>query len=470
MSTVALPTTSAGAAFRTEADLTRTAARSNRASFEELYRRHSQTSWRLAQAVSPDPTLAVDAVAEGFSQVLRGLRRRRLSADAPFRAVLLSEVYRAAMDLVRTAKTSAPTKTTSGSVESAAAPHGLPATGVAFKSLPERWRAAVWLTEVEQLDRPAVATILGVSVPVAAQLVDRGRQGLLSRFAQADVAEPDHLGAALRPLAAAVPAAMEGAAIKRWKGSLTVAPSGRLAPASEWLAERAARPLGIACGGLVALGMVGLGVLTVASSPTSNGPAAAISVPPASAGAPVNPSAPGGHNNLLFGPGAGASGFASHAIGGFGVGTDALTTAGGGLSIDPALTGAGSAGSAASAVPTPVAPTTGPPPPAGAVVPSGGTTGGPPPVPPGGVPHPGPAPAPNQVLDVPGVIAANQPANGGLGLTVGPPNAPVVGATITPKCTGVQILNIQLGTCQNPPASPPSLLGGVHNLVGNLLK
>lgn len=467
MSTVALPTASAGATFRTEADLTRTAARSNRASFEELYRRHSQASWRLAQAVSPDPTLAVDAVAEGFSQVLRALRRRRLSADAPFRAVLLSEVYRAAMDRVRSAKTSTPTKTTSGSAETAAAPHGRPATGVAFKSLPERWRAAVWLTEVEQLDRAAVATILGVSVPVAAQLVDRGRHGLLGRFAQADIAEPDHLGAALRPLAAAVPAAMEGAAIKRWKGSLTVAPSGRLAPASEWLAERAARPLGIACGGLVALGMVGLGVLTMASSPTSNGPAAAISVPAASAGAPVNPSAPGGHSNLLFGPGAGASGFASHAMGGFGVGIDALTTAGGGSSIDPALTGAGSA---ASAVPTPGAPTTGPPPPPGAIVPSWGTTGGPPPVLPGGGPHPRPAPAPNPSVNVPGVIAATQPANGGLGLTVGSPNAPVVGATITPKCTGVQILNIQLGTCQNPPASPPSLLGGVNNLVGNLLK
>lgn len=468
MSTVALPTTSAGAAFRTEADLTRTAARSDRASFEELYRRHSQTSWRLAQAVSPDPALAVDAVAEGFSQVLRGLRRRRLSADAPFRAVLLGEVYRAAMDQVRTAKTAAPTKATSGSAGTGGAPHAPPATGVAFKSLPERWRAAVWLTEVEQLDRPAVATILGVSVPVAAQLVDRGRKGLLSRFAQADVAEPDHLGAALRPLAAAVPAAMEGAAIKRWRGSLTVAPSGRLAPASEWLAERAARPLGIACGGLVALGMVGLGVLTVASSPTSNGPAAAISVPPASAGAPVNPSAPGAHNNLLFGPGAGASGFAGHAAGGFGFGTDAMSTAAGGSSTGPALAGAGGVTSqAASAVPAPGAPTTGPPPPPGAIVPSGGSSGGPPG---GGPPPPAAPPASNPVLNVPGVIAVNQPPAGGLGAAVGSPSAPAASATITPKCTGVQILNIQLGTCQNPPASPPSLLGGVNNLVGNLLK
>ncbi|MDQ6839694.1 MAG: sigma-70 family RNA polymerase sigma factor, partial [Actinomycetota bacterium] len=227
MSTVALPTTSTGPAFHTETDLARMAARSDRASFEELYRRHSQMSWRLAQAVSPGGRQAVDAVAEGFAQVLRGLRRRRLNADSPFRPVLLTEVYRAAMDEVRTTKTAAST------------PEATPASGVAvaFKSLPERWRAAVWLTDVEQLESSVVATVLGVSAPVAAQLVDRGHQGLVSRFAQTGTAVPNHLGAALRPMAAAVPANMEAVAIKRWKGSMTVAPSGRLAPAADWLSE-----------------------------------------------------------------------------------------------------------------------------------------------------------------------------------------------------------------------------------------
>ncbi|MDQ2725271.1 MAG: sigma-70 family RNA polymerase sigma factor, partial [Actinomycetota bacterium] len=346
MSTVALPMTPADVAFLTEADLARTAARSDRSSFEELYRRHSQTSWRLAQAVSAGPGSAADAVAEGFSQVLRGLRRRRLSAESPFRPALLTEVYRAAMDEVRATKASAPTKA-SGS-DDGATPQAATATVAAFRSLPERWRAAVWLTEVEQLDRPAVANILGVSVPVAAQLADRGRQGLLSRFAQAGIAVPNHLGASLRPLAAAVPATMEAATIRRWKSSMTVTPAGRLAPASEWLAERAGRPLGIACGGLVALGMVGLGVLTVASSPKSTGPAAAISAPSATGGAPVNPSAPGGHNNLIFGPGGGANGFANSLGGGAGFGTAALP-AGGAGSSNPILVGEGSAANLAAA-------------------------------------------------------------------------------------------------------------------------
>nr|MDQ2727179.1 sigma-70 family RNA polymerase sigma factor [Actinomycetota bacterium] len=348
MSTVALPTTtSAGVAFRTEADLARTAARSDRSSFEELYRRHGQTSWRLAHAVSPSPALAADAVAEGFSQVLRGLRRRRLNADSPFRPAVLNEVYRAAMDQARTTKTSAPTKPTSTSTSTSGSGGGAvsqatTATVAAFRSLPERWRAAVWLTEVEQMDRAAVATILGVSVSVGAQLADRGRQGLLSRFAQAGVSVPDHLGAALRPLAGAEPASMGATALKRWKGSTTVAPSSRLAPASDWLADRAARPLGVACGGLVALGMVGLGVLTVASSPKSSGPAAAISAPPATAGPPVNPSAPRGRNNLLFGPGGGASGFAN-SLGGGAFSPAALSSGGAGSSTDPVLIGEGSA-------------------------------------------------------------------------------------------------------------------------------
>jgi DNA-directed RNA polymerase specialized sigma24 family protein len=468
MSAIALPTASAGAAFRTEADLVRAAARSDRDSFEELYRRHSQPSWRLAQAVSSTPAQAADAVAEGFGQVLRGLRRRRLSADSPFRPALLTEVYRAAMDQVRTAKSSASSKVTSGSPDAGPVSLAAAATVAAFRSLPERWRAAVWLTEVEQMERPAVAIILGVSVPVAGQLVDRGRQGLLSRFSQADVTVPAHLGSALRPLAAAVPATMEGTAIKRWKGSLAVAPSGRLAPAQEWLAERAARPLGIACGGLVALGMVGLGVLTVASSPASTGPAAAISAPPASAGAPVNPS-PGGHNNLLFGPDAGASAFANSFGGGAGFGTDALTASGG--STNPILAGEGSAAAlAAAAAAAPAAPAAPTP-----AAPTGGGNPGSPAAPPGGgvgAPAPPPVSAPPPaapLVNVPGVIAVNQPPSGGLGVAVGSPTAPVVGATITPTCTGVQILNIQLNTCQNPPNSS-NLLSGVTGLVGNLLK
>jgi hypothetical protein len=416
--------------------------------------------------VNPGPD-AAEAVADSFHQVLRGLRHRRLGADSPFRPVLLSEVYREAMAQARASKTS------SAASGARATRRPADATETAFYSLPERWRAAVWLAEVEQVDRSAVATILGVSGPVAAQLVDRGRQGLLGRFAQADVAAPDHLGAALRPLAATVPASMEGAALKRWKVA-TTASAGRLAPATDWLSERAARPLGIACGGLVALGMVGLGVLTVASSPASNGPAAAISVPPASGGAPVNPS-PGGGHDLILGPGAGASGFASTLGGAAGFGTDALVTPAGGPAGNPILIGEGSAAT----LPPAAAPAAGTPSPAtGATAPSStggsspgaGAAGG------GSSGNPGPVPAPAQpLLSVPNVVAVTQPAGGGLAVTAGAPSAPLASASLTPTCTGLQVLNVQLNLCQNPPPPPPPppappLLSGISSLLNNLLK
>jgi hypothetical protein len=388
------------------------------------------------------------------------------------RPVLLSEVYRVAMAQARAAKTSFPAAGPSDARD-ATRPSG--ATETAFNSLPERWRAAVWLTEVEQLDRSAVATILGVSGPVAAQLVDRGRQGLLSRFAQADVAAPDHLGAALRPLAATVPASMEATALKRWKVA-TTAPTGRLSPATDWLSERAARPLGIACGGLVALGMVGLGVLTVASSPATNGPAAAISAPPATGGAPVNPSPQGGHD-LILGPGAGASGFASTFGGAAGFGADALLSTPGGSAGNPILIGEGSAATLPPAAPA--APAAGTPSPAatapgstGGSSPGAGAAGG------GSSANPGPvpAPAPQPLVNVPNVVAVTQPAGGGLAVTAGAPSAPIASATVTPTCTGLQVLNIQLNLCQNPPPPPPapapapSLLSGVGGLLNNLLK
>ncbi|MDQ6782570.1 MAG: hypothetical protein M3063_03810 [Actinomycetota bacterium] len=467
MSTVVLPARSAGASFRTEADLARTAARSDRLAFDELYRRHSQTSWRLAQAVSPDRARAADAVAEGFTLVMRDLRRRRLNTETPFRPALLTEVYRAAMEQARTAKTGATTPA-NDAVAPPSSGSASPGTVAAFRSLPERWRAAVWLAEVEQLQMPAVATILGVSGPVAAQLVDRGRQGLLARFAQASITIPDHIGDALRPLAAAVPANMEVVAVKRWKGSVTVDPSGRLAPAADWLAEKAPRPLWVACGGLVALGMVGLGVLTVASSPATSGPAAAISAPAASGGAPVNPSMPGGHNNLLFGPGSGASGFLKGA--GLSSGAGSLIPSVG-APTNPILIGEGSGANQATAPSGPAGPAASPGgSPTSPTSPGGGATTPPAPGNPA-TPVTGGPPAPKSIINVPGVIGATQPAGGGLGVTVGAPSAPTAGITLNPTCTGVQILNINLNTCQNPPAGDasttvPSLLGGLLGGLG----
>jgi hypothetical protein len=80
------------------------------------------------------------------------------------------------------------------------------------------------------------------------------------------------------------------------------------------------------------------------------------------------------------------------------------------------------------------------------------------------------------LVNVPNVVAVTQPAGGGLAVTAGAPSAPIASATVTPTCTGLQVLNIQLNLCQNPPPPPaapapaPSLLSGVGGLLNNLLK
>lgn len=453
MSSVALPAASTtGSAFRTEADLARKAARSDEECFEEIYRRHSQTAWRLAQAVSPDRTQAVDAVADGFARVLRALRRRQADADAAFRPQMLSAVYRAAMDQARQAHAAS---------ADPAAETGTAGPLAAFRSLPERWRAALWLSEVERLDTAAVATVLAVSDPVAGQLIERGRQGLVARFAQAGIGVTEHLDAALRPLAADVPASMHDVVVKRWSRAVSVDTPGRLAPAAGWLTERTAKPLSIACGGLVALGMIGLGVLTVSSSPVASGPTASINAPLPNGGPPVTPSGPGGPHFFSGPGGAGGGGFVYPTATSSDASTPLSPTAAA-AAFSPVLAGEGTP-----ALPSGAGPVVPPAPPAPAAhATAGGGTN------PGGTPVPT-APAGGTILTVPGLANATAPAGGGVRVVLVPPatpaSSPVLGVALAPHCTGIQVLSITLG-CVNPtaPAAAPASSGLLPGLLAGL--
>src|SRR5439155_18071472 len=57
----------------------------------------------------------------------------------------------------------------------------------AFRSLPERWRTVLWLSEVEGMAPSEVAPLLGVTANTAAQLAVRARAGLRERFLQQHV-------------------------------------------------------------------------------------------------------------------------------------------------------------------------------------------------------------------------------------------------------------------------------------------
>ena len=184
-------------AARPDADLAADAAAGDATAFGELYRRHADAAWRLAQAVTHNADDASDAVSEAFTKVLQALPSGRLEDGQLFRSYLLTATRNAAIDLIRKGGRTRPTEAIDSFAE---APGGTPGPSEwltdkldsalvagAFRSLPERYRTVLWLTEVEGMHAREVGPLLGVSANNAAQLAVRARAGLRERFLQAHV-------------------------------------------------------------------------------------------------------------------------------------------------------------------------------------------------------------------------------------------------------------------------------------------
>ena len=262
------------------------AAQGDEEAFDQLYRRHSPAAWRVAHAVTGNPHDSSDAVAEAFSRVLVVLEAGKLDDSARFRSYLLSATRNAALDVARRTGRSRPTATPE-TFESPSQVVG-PSDGLvdrvdaslvaaAFRSLPERWRSVLWLTEVEGIPPREAALLLGVSANGVAQLAVRARAGLRERFLQAHLRGEvedacrftvDHLGAyvggglaprdaakvdqhlagcvgcgareqeledlapSLRRVALPLPLGLAGVAAARWKGALASAHAARAAHAA----------------------------------------------------------------------------------------------------------------------------------------------------------------------------------------------------------------------------------------------
>jgi len=202
----------------------------------------------------------------------------------------------------------------------------------AFRNLPERWRVTLWLTEVEGLSPSEAASVLGVSANGAAQLAVRARAGLRHRYLQAhlagevpdscrytverlgtyaggglaprDVAKVDqHLagcptcraklaelqdvGGRLRALVLPLPLGLAGAALLNWRNAFAVSETGTKA-ALDWLTQHAYRPLAASCGALLALGIVGLGVVDRQRNPAVRTQAPAAAPAPTGTAATLN--------------------------------------------------------------------------------------------------------------------------------------------------------------------------------------
>lgn len=147
------------------------------AAFQELYQQLAPTAWRFALAVTRDPALAAGAVASAFASALG---RPGSAPHLPARAQVLAAARHAAFEPGLEA------------VAVACGPIGSSAPSsvrTAFGALPERWRSALWLTEVEGLEPVEAGPALGLPAHDVAPLATRARLGLGEQVVAAHAAD-----------------------------------------------------------------------------------------------------------------------------------------------------------------------------------------------------------------------------------------------------------------------------------------
>ncbi|OXY88273.1 RNA polymerase subunit sigma-24 [Streptomyces diastatochromogenes] len=174
--------------------------------YEELYRRHADAVRRYARTCCRDGHTADDLTAEVFARMLQAVRGGS-GPEHAVRAYLLTSVRRVAAhwgkstrreqlvdDFAVFAQQASP-----GSEVSAGDTLDLGAdvramheaeqsmAMQAFRSLPERWQAVLWHTEVEDESPSQVAVLFGLDANGTRVLASRAREGLKQAYLQAHV-------------------------------------------------------------------------------------------------------------------------------------------------------------------------------------------------------------------------------------------------------------------------------------------
>jgi RNA polymerase sigma factor (sigma-70 family) len=174
--------------------------------YEELYRRHSPAVRRYARTCCRDAHTADDLTAEVFARMLQAVRGGR-GPEHAVRAYLLTTVRRVAArwtksarreqlvddfavfaaDAARSAEVSGDDALDVGADVRAMHEAEQSMAMRAFRSLPERWQAVLWHTEVEDESPSEVATLFGLDANGTRVLASRAREGLKQAFLQAHV-------------------------------------------------------------------------------------------------------------------------------------------------------------------------------------------------------------------------------------------------------------------------------------------
>ncbi|MEU8591344.1 sigma-70 family RNA polymerase sigma factor [Streptomyces sp. NPDC048664] len=182
--------------------------------YEELYRRHAEALRRYARTCCRDTHTADDLTAEVFARMLQAVRAGSGPRYA-VRAYLLTTVRRVAATWAKSSRReqlvddfavfAAQSARLSKEPGTAPSPGGFggdaePGADVralheaeqsmaraAFRSLPERWQAVLWHTEVEEESPSQIATLFGLDANGARVLASRAREGLRQAYLQAHV-------------------------------------------------------------------------------------------------------------------------------------------------------------------------------------------------------------------------------------------------------------------------------------------
>ncbi|PSM39315.1 RNA polymerase subunit sigma-24 [Streptomyces dioscori] len=175
--------------------------------YEELYRRHADAVRRYARTCCRDAHTADDLTAEVFARMLQAVRGGS-GPEYSVRAYLLTTVRRVAAGWTKSARrehlvddfavfAAQAARGSELSDDTASDELGADVRAMheaeqsmamqAFRSLPERWQAVLWHTEVEDESPSEVATLFGLDANGTRVLASRAREGLKQAYLQAHV-------------------------------------------------------------------------------------------------------------------------------------------------------------------------------------------------------------------------------------------------------------------------------------------
>ncbi|MFE7032513.1 sigma-70 family RNA polymerase sigma factor [Streptomyces sp. NPDC057621] len=175
--------------------------------YEELYRRHADAVRRYARTCCRDAHTADDLTAEVFARMLQAVRGGS-GPEHSVRAYLLTTVRRVAAGWAKSARrehlvddfavfAAQAARGSELSDDTASEELGADVRAMheaeqsmamqAFRSLPERWQAVLWHTEVEDESPSEVATLFGLDANGTRVLASRAREGLKQAYLQAHV-------------------------------------------------------------------------------------------------------------------------------------------------------------------------------------------------------------------------------------------------------------------------------------------